>query len=64
MDYLPPCVFHGTDGLDDVGLSALAGEYVRLVTALRDGTLDLAAGRHCERLNAELDRLITAGSAA
>ena len=64
MDYLPPCVFHGTDGLDDAGLSALADEYTRLVAALRDGTLDLAACRRCERLNAELDRLITAGSAA
>jgi glutathione-regulated potassium-efflux system ancillary protein KefG len=64
MDYLPPCVFHGTDGLDDGGLTAVAAEYVRLVAALRDGAIDIPAGRHCERLNAELDRLITAGSAA
>jgi glutathione-regulated potassium-efflux system ancillary protein KefG len=64
MDYLPPCVFHGTDSLDEAGLSALADEYVRLVGALRDGALDLAAGRKCERLNAELDRLITDANAA
>jgi glutathione-regulated potassium-efflux system ancillary protein KefG len=63
MDYLPPCVFHGTDGLDDAGLSALADEYTRLVAALRDGALDLTAGRHCERLNAKLERLITGGRA-
>ena len=32
--------------------------------ALSDGALDLAAGRQCERLNAELERLITGGSVA
>ncbi len=64
MDYLPPCVFHGTDRLDDDGLSALADEYTRLVASLRDGMLNLAAARRCERLNAELERLITSGSAA
>ena len=64
MDYLPPCVFHGTDGLDDAALSALADEYTRLVLALRDGALDLTAARRSERVNAQLDRLITSGNAA
>ena len=64
MDYLPPCVFHGTDMLDEAGLSALADEYTRVVAALRDGALDLAAARSSGRLNAELNRLINTGSAA
>lgn len=64
MDYLPPCVFHGTDGLDEGRLAALAAEYTRLIAALRDGTPDLTAFRRSERLNAELERLITGGSAA
>lgn len=64
MDFLPPCVFHGTDGLDDAGLAAIAAEYTRLIAALRDGKLDLAAARRGERLNAGLDRLITTGGAA
>ncbi|MEO6741439.1 MAG: NAD(P)H-dependent oxidoreductase [Chthoniobacteraceae bacterium] len=64
MDYLPPCVFHGTDGLDEAGLSAVAKEYVQLISALRDSTLDRAAARDRERLNADLPRVITNGSAA
>ncbi len=64
MDYLPPCVFHGTDGLDDAGLAAIAKEYVQLISALRDSTLDRAAARNGERLNADLARVITNGSPA
>lgn len=64
MDYLPPCVFHGTDGLDDTGLAAIVEDYVRLITALRDGMLDCTAARKCERLNADLVRIISNGAAA
>lgn len=64
MDYLPPCVFHGTDGLGEAGLAAVAEEYARLVAALRDGALDVGEARRCERLNSELDRLIVAGGVA
>jgi hypothetical protein len=39
-------------------------EYVRLITALRDGTLNRAAARNCERLNADLSRIISNGVAA
>jgi len=64
MDYLPPAVIHGTDRFSEAELAAHADDYQRLVTALRDGTLDLAAARQCERLNANLDSLINAGTAA
>ncbi len=64
MDYLAPCVFHGADGLDDAGLAGIVNEYVRLITALRDGTLNRAAARNCERLNADLSRIISNGAAA
>lgn len=64
MDYLPPSVIHGTDGLTDDELAAHARDYVRLVTALRDDTLDLAAARRRERLNADLESLIRAGGPA
>lgn len=58
MDYLPPAIIHGTEGLSDAELAAHADDYRRLVVALRDDTLDFAAARRCERLNANLDALI------
>ncbi len=64
MDYLPPCVFHGTDALDEAGLSAVASEYARLISALRDATLDLDAARRSDRLNSEIEQLITGRGAA
>ncbi len=64
MDYLAPCVFHGTDGLDEAGLAAMVADYVRLISALRDGMLDRATARKCERLNSDLSRVITNGANA
>ena len=64
MEYLPPCVFHGTDVLAEAELANVGAEYSRLVTALREGTLDGLAARNQERLNANLDRVIINRSAA
>ena len=58
MDYLPPSIVHGSEGLSDAQLAAHAEEYRRLVVALRDDRLDLDAARKCERLNANLGALI------
>ncbi len=64
MDYLPPCVLHGTDTLGEAELSAVAAEYARLITALRDATLDLASARRGIRLNAGTERDLTEHGAA
>ncbi|MEQ1854675.1 MAG: hypothetical protein ABMA01_24165, partial [Chthoniobacteraceae bacterium] len=64
MDYLPPSVIHGTDGLTEDELAAHARDYARLVAALRDDRFDLDAARQCERLNADLDSLVRAGGPA
>lgn len=52
MDWLAPFVVHGTHLLDDAGLDAAAAAYARLLAALRDGTLDLAAARAGDNLAA------------
>jgi glutathione-regulated potassium-efflux system ancillary protein KefG len=57
MEYLPPFCIHGAHGmtLDEIGRHA--EDYRRLVEALRDEKIDLAAAAFLPRLNADLDTL-------
>jgi len=54
VDFLAPWIVHGTHGLGDAALDRAADEYGRLLAALRDGRVDLAAARALPRLNADL----------
>jgi glutathione-regulated potassium-efflux system ancillary protein KefG len=54
MEYLPPFVVHGTHAMDAGAIAAAAGDYRRLLEALRDGVVALAAARTHETMNAVL----------
>jgi glutathione-regulated potassium-efflux system ancillary protein KefG len=58
MEYLAPFVVHGSLGMTPEQAREHAGDYRRLVEALRDGRLDTAAARDLVRINATLDTLI------
>jgi glutathione-regulated potassium-efflux system ancillary protein KefG len=58
MLYLPPFVVHGTHGLTEEQIMDHAGDYRRVVEALRDDALDLEAVRGLRRLNSDLDTVI------
>jgi glutathione-regulated potassium-efflux system ancillary protein KefG len=58
MEYLPPFVVHGTHRMMDSDIARHAEDYRRVVTALRDGTLNLAAASRLPRLNSRLDEVI------
>lgn len=56
IDVLPPFLVYGTHSLDDASISRAAAEYASVVSALRDGRLDLDAARESSRLTAGLVR--------
>ncbi len=56
--WLPPFVVHGTHVLPDEEIARAAADYVRLLEALRDRTLDEQAAASAPRLNADLDAII------
>jgi glutathione-regulated potassium-efflux system ancillary protein KefG len=58
MDYLPPFVVHGTHGLGSDDIEFAAADYRRLVTGLRDGTLDRESIRGLPRINQDLDAVL------
>jgi len=60
MRWLPPFVVHGTLRMTAAEIEAHAADYRRLIEALRDERLDLDAAAEVERLNADLDALLTA----
>lgn len=53
MDYLPPFVVHGVHLMGDDEIDTSAREYATLLTALRDGRLDLTMARMRGRLNGD-----------
>jgi glutathione-regulated potassium-efflux system ancillary protein KefG len=61
MEYLPPFVVHGAHGMTPDRILQHARDYRRVIEALRDGALDLAAARGEPRLNLRLDELIRDG---
>ena len=58
MVYLPPYVVHGTHGLGDDAIRDHAARYRDLLSALRDGTLDLEAAQTMDGLHGRLDAVI------
>lgn len=65
MEFLPPFVVHGTQGMTHDELLAHAADYRRLLEALRDGRIDAAAAAGLPRINSDLDAVIaTKGSAS
>ena len=64
FDVLAPFVAHGTHRMDEAVLEKHATDYRRLLEALRDDTLDLAASRDLPRINVDLDALIADGEPA
>ena len=58
MLWLPPFAVHGTHRLSDAEVAEHARQYRRLVEALRDDRIDLAAARGLHRLNARLDAVV------
>jgi len=58
MTYLPPFVVHGTHSMKEDDIDRHAGDYRRVVEALRDGTLDAAAAENEPRLNANLEAVL------
>lgn len=59
MTYAPPFVVHGSHRLEDAAIAAAARDYGRVLAALRDGRLDLAAERPDGSL--DLGRALGAG---
>jgi len=58
MDYLPPFVVYGTLNMNPAEIAAHSADYHRVLGALRDRTLDIAATRKYPRLNEDLDTVM------
>jgi glutathione-regulated potassium-efflux system ancillary protein KefG len=58
MEFLPPFVVHGTLRMAPGDMEAHGEDYRRLLTAVRDGRVDIAAAKSMPRLNTDLDRII------
>jgi len=58
MDYLPPFVVHGTHTITKEEIARNGEDYRKLLTALRDGTLDIEAARALSRLNLDIDSIL------
>jgi putative NADPH-quinone reductase len=62
MLYLPPfALFGARTAVDEGRLDAHVADWVRVLTALRDGRLDLAAVRRLPCLNHDLDAVVCGG---
>ncbi len=61
MEVLPPFVAHGTLGMREDEIVRHAGDWRRIVEALRDERIDLEAARCQTRLNASLDSVVREG---
>jgi glutathione-regulated potassium-efflux system ancillary protein KefG len=57
--YLPPFVVHGTHAMTRGEAERHASDYVRVVEALRDGRIDPDAVQDLERLNGDLDAVLS-----
>jgi glutathione-regulated potassium-efflux system ancillary protein KefG len=58
MEYLPPFVAHGTHTMTKEVINGHGEDYRKIITALRDKTLDLETARSLARLNLDTDSLI------
>ena len=58
MVYLPPFVVYGTHSLNEAAMQRHVSDYLRLVEALRDGTLDVDAAATQQHINTDLDAVV------
>jgi glutathione-regulated potassium-efflux system ancillary protein KefG len=58
MDYLPPFVVHGTHMMKEDEIARHGEDYRKLLTALRDGMVDLEAARRFPRLNTDIESIV------
>ena len=58
LEYLPPFVLYGTHAYGDDDIARAADAYGRVLAALRDGRIDVAAARALPRINADLGTLL------
>jgi len=61
MDYLSPFIAHGTHAMKPDEFKSHARDYRRLIEAFRDGAVDIEATRGLDRINLNLDKIITSG---
>jgi len=59
MDFLPPFVVHGTRNITQPEIKSYGVDYQNLILSLRDGKVDLEAARSHQRINSNLERIIT-----
>ncbi|HCF30476.1 MAG TPA: NAD(P)H oxidoreductase, partial [Cyanobacteria bacterium UBA11049] len=60
IEYLPPFIVYGTHKLrEQHQIAKHADDYRTVITALRDNTVDWSQLEHCQRLNEDLNQLIT-----
>jgi glutathione-regulated potassium-efflux system ancillary protein KefG len=57
MDYLPPFVVHGTHMITEEEIVREGECYRKIITSLRDGTIDFDAACSLSRLNLDMDRI-------
>jgi glutathione-regulated potassium-efflux system ancillary protein KefG len=58
MDYLPPFVVHGTHMMTEQEIENHGEDYRKIITALRDGKIDLKRARMVPRLNSDTISII------
>ena len=58
MEYLPPIVIHGTLTITQEEIARHGEDYRRIITALRDETLDFEKARLLPRLNSDTDSIL------
>jgi len=58
MEYLPPFVVHGTHTITKEEIARNGEDYRKIITGLRDGTIDLERARTLPRLNADTDSIL------
>lgn len=58
MEYMPPFVVHGTNMITKQEIARHGEDYRNIITALRDGTIDLKAARTFPRLNSDTNSIL------
>ncbi|MBU0945685.1 MAG: NAD(P)H-dependent oxidoreductase [Proteobacteria bacterium] len=59
MDFLPPFVVHGTRNITQQEITQSGEDYRKMIVSLRDGKVNLEAARSQQRLNSDLESIIT-----
>jgi len=59
MDFLPPFVVHGTRNITQQEIINHGEDYQKMIVSLRDGKVNLEEARSQQRLNSNLENIIT-----